>query len=146
MLVGKKQAKVEKPKVGLVETPELPKSAPKAKKTDVVEEKPGKANASDVAKPTRGKSALHARIGDTQVESEKPVKNPVENPEWFWNGKLKWKVAPPDVEVITNPDNKDGSNGWIEKWKAPGAKKWTHNYTLEELERKAGEKFAHVNV
>ncbi len=52
---------------------------------------------------------------------------------------MKWKVAPPGVEVITRKPDEPGT--WIEKWQSPKTGKWVHNYTVEEMERRAGEKF-----
>jgi DNA topoisomerase I len=143
MVVSRKNRLSGTTTTALVAKPKLPKSEAKAK-LDVVDDKPGQARKADVPVATRGKSAIHARIGDVPIKNEKKPKNPKDNPEWFWKGKLKWKVAPPDVEVIKNPDNKDG-RGWIEKWKSPSTGNWVHNYTIEELERKAGEKFARVS-
>jgi DNA topoisomerase-1 len=128
----------------LVAKPTLPKSARAQERDDVVDQRSGRTRASDVPAPTRGRSALHARLGDVPIANAKKPKNPTDNPEWFWKGKLKWKAPPAGVEVIENPHNKDG-RGWIEKWRSPTTQRWVHNYTMEEMERRAGEKFARVN-
>lgn len=98
-----------------------------------------------------GKSAVHARMqassDDGAIKNAKKQPTPETHPQLFWNGKQKWKAPPPNVDVIVNHENTDG-RGWIEKWRAPGKGgvpdpngKWVHNYTLEEMQRKAGEKF-----
>ncbi len=59
------------------------------------------------------------------------------------DGKRKWKVPPAGVKVEQNTA-KNGT--WIERWPAPAKKgqplKWVYNYTLEEVQRRAGIKFA----
>src|SRR5262245_20925841 len=60
------------------------------------------------------------------------------------DGKRKWKVPPHGAHVEKN----SAHNGtWIERWPAPGTKKgapikWVYNYTLDEVKRRAGLKFA----
>jgi hypothetical protein len=119
-----------------------PKAA-KATREDLVDDKPGHATTAPKHDEVNGgraqKSAMHARMG--AIKNAKKELNPKDNPEWFWNGHKKWKTAPEGVEVTRNRDNKDGSEGWIEKWKSPTTGKWIHNYTVAEMEKRAGEKF-----
>ncbi len=136
----------------VAEKPKL-RSAPKEARVDVRESN-GKAKAGDapregeVSGGRAGKSALHMRLPSKDgAKKATAAKTPQTHPASFWSGKEKWKTPPPNVEVIVNADNKDGK-GWIEKWRAPGKGgvpdpngKWVHNYTLEEMQRKAGEKF-----
>jgi DNA topoisomerase IB len=145
----------------VAEKPKLKSAGPVgAKKTqapiDERDAKDGTAKAGDAPREgtisggRAGKSAVHARMlqSDDDSGAIKNAKKTAEtHPESFWNGKEKWKTPPPKVDVIVNPDNTDG-RGWIEKWRAPGKGgvpdpngKWVHNYTLEEMQRKAGEKF-----
>ncbi len=59
------------------------------------------------------------------------------------DGKRKWKVPPHGAKV---EKNKAGNGTWIERWAAPAKPgqpiKWVYNYTLEEVQRRAGLKFA----
>ncbi len=69
----------------------------------------------------------------------RPEPTPQTHPRLFTaDGKQKWKAPPPNVEVIPNTT---GEGTWIEKWRSPTTGKWTHNYTLEEVRRRAGLKF-----
>jgi DNA topoisomerase-1 len=54
------------------------------------------------------------------------------------DGKPKWKTPPPGVAV---EENTSGEGAWIERWKSPGTGKWVYNYTVEFMEKRAGEKF-----
>ncbi|MBL8956133.1 MAG: hypothetical protein JNK82_35495 [Myxococcaceae bacterium] len=59
------------------------------------------------------------------------------------DGQRKWKVPPHGAKV---EQNTAGNGSWIERWPAPAkpgtATKWVYNYTLEEVQRRAGIKFA----
>jgi DNA topoisomerase-1 len=69
---------------------------------------------------------------------------PKSDPRQFTpDGERKWKVPPHGVKVEKNTA---GNGTWIERWPAPAKKgaplKWVYNYTLAEVQRRAGEKFA----
>jgi hypothetical protein len=71
---------------------------------------------------------------------------PLSSPKWFTaDGQRKWKVPPEGAKIEKN----SARNGtWIERWPAPKKKgdtgpiKWVYNYTLAEVKRRAGIKFA----
>jgi DNA topoisomerase I len=69
-----------------------------------------------------------------------------DDPKWFTaDGQRKWKVPPAGVHVEKNKQRK---GTWIERWPAPqpkghkGEVKFVYNYTLKEVQRRAGIKFA----
>ncbi len=76
----------------------------------------------------------------TRARAAKPEEiTPKTHPHWFTAaGERKWKVPPPDVQVIPN---RDGAGEWIEKWRSPKSGKWVHNYTVASMARRAGDKF-----
>jgi DNA topoisomerase-1 len=106
----------------------------------------------DVVEPTKSKKAERPRQAKgpglsgekVRLNKKKAPLNPIDNPEWFFKGERKWKAPPPGVVVSVNPDNVNGT-GWIEKWQSPTTNKPVHNYTLAEMERRAGEKFASIH-
>ncbi|HEY4219989.1 MAG TPA: hypothetical protein VGO62_01575 [Myxococcota bacterium] len=124
------------------------KSAPSTTSSSAARERPlPKAGAApkhgEIAGGAARKSAVHARMGDVAIAPNKrQALNAKDNPEWFWHGHKKWKVAPPGVKVDNNADNKNGQ-GFIEKWQSPTTGKWVHNYTVDEMQRRAGLKFVH---
>lgn len=50
-----------------------------------------------------------------------------------------WKQPPPGATLV---DNASARGAWIHKWRCPKTGKWVHNYTLEQIERAKGAKFA----
>jgi DNA topoisomerase IB len=72
--------------------------------------------------------------------------SPKTHPQLFTaKGQRKWKVPPEGVRVL---ENTTGEGTWIEKWEAPrkkgekGPLRYVYNYTLAEVQRRAGLKFA----
>jgi DNA topoisomerase-1 len=69
-----------------------------------------------------------------------------DSPQWFTaDGQRKWKVPPAGVRLEKNTAR---HGTWIERWEAPrrkgdtGPVTWVYNYTLKEVQRRAGIKFA----
>lgn len=96
--------------------------------------------------PLRAPLASKVRGPHREHHAAKAEPTPRTHPQLFTaKGERKWKAPPAGVKVTKNTT---GEGTWIEKWPAPrkkgetGPVKWVHNYTLAEVQRRAGQKFA----
>lgn len=95
--------------------------------------------------PVRTPLASRLRGPHREHTAAKSEPTPKTHPQLFTaKGERKWKVPPAGAKVVKNTT---GEGTWIEKWEAPkkkgdtGPVKWVHNYTLAEVQRRAGQKF-----
>src|SRR5687767_14282536 len=99
----------------------------------------GKPAATAVDRPVLRQTRASVAGAPHRARPARAEPTPETHPKLFTaDGLRKWKVPPTDVEVIPNTT---GEGSWIEKWRSPTNGRWVHNYTVDEVKRRAGLKF-----